>query len=546
MTHPSQASRRLLFKQLTALASGALIEAYTPSNALAAPPDDSAPAGGTLVLVVNPEPPTLASYFSTSGPIHPVATKIHEGLLEYDFDLKPLPGLAESWSVSDDSKTVTFKLRKNVRWHDGKPFTSADVQFSIMKVLRALHPRGSIIFAPVVAVDTPDDFTAVFRMSAPNPAMLMGLSGRESPMVPKHVLGAGDIRQNPNANQPIGTGPFVFKTWSRGSHIILERNSAYWKKSEPKLDRLLFKFIPDASSRAAALQAGEIQVAAYNAIQLSDVKRLTGLGSVLASTKGYEMISPIALLECNTRRLPFSNVLVRQAVAHALDRRFIIDNVWFGFGKAATGPISSNFERNGLYEPGVQAYAFNIQRANELLDQAGLKPNASGVRLEIAHDVLPYGLEWKMLGEYIQQALAKIGIAVKIRYEDVARFMRRVYTENDFDLNSVWLSNQSDPVLGVERTYTTAGIQKGVPLSNGSGYSNSKVDQLFLEARSEAKLKVRAEKYRAAQRLIVQDSPCIWLSEMQFVTMFNKRVGELIESPLGIDAGLATTTIRKA
>ena len=549
MTHRSQESRRLLFKQLAALAGGALIESYMPGEALAASPatpDSGGPVGGTLVLVVNPEPPTLASYYSTSGPIHPVATKIHEGLLEYDFDLKPIPGLAESWSVSDDNKAVTFKLRRNVHWHDGKPFTSADVQFSIMKVLRAIHPRGSIIFAPVVAVDTPDEFTAVFQMSAPNPAMLMGLSGRESPMVPKHILEVGDIRQNPNGNRPIGTGPFVFKTWSRGSHIILERNPNYWKKGEPKLDRLLFRFIPDASSRAAALQADEIQVAAYNAIQLSDVKRLTALGSVLASTKGYEMISPIALLECNTRRPPFNNVLVRQAVAYALDRRFIIDNVWFGFGKLATGPISSNFERNGLYEPAVQSYAFNVLKANELLDQAGLKPNAAGVRVEIVHDVLPYGLEWKMLGEYIQQALAKIGIAVKIRYEDVARFMRRVYTENDFDLDSVWLSNQSDPVLGVERTYTTAGIQKGVPLSNGSGYSNPKVDQLFLDARSEARLKVRADKYRAAQRLIVQDSPCIWISEMQFVTMFNKRVGKLIESPLGVDASLSTTTISKA
>lgn len=542
MTHPTRESRRLLLKRLAALAGGTVIEAHLAEGVLAA----EGPAGGTLVLALNPEPPTLASYVATSGPIHPVATKIHEGLLEYDFDLKPVPGLAESWAVSDDNKTVTFKLRRNVRWHDGKPFTSADVQFSIMKVLRPLHPRGSIIFAPVTSVDTPDEFTAVFRMSAPNPAMLMGLSGRESPMVPKHVLETGDIRKNANGNQPIGTGPFVFKTWSRGSHILLERNKSYWKKSQPKLDRLLFKFIPDASSRAAALQAGEIQVAAYNAIQLSEVERITALGSVASSTKGYEMISPMALLECNTRRPPFNNLLVRQAVAHALDRKFIIDNIWFGFGKAATGPISSNFERSGLYEPNVPAYTFSIQRANELLDQAGLKPNAGGVRFEIAHDVLPYGLEWKMLGEYVQQALAKVGIGVKIRYEDVARYMRRVYTENDFDLSSVWLSNQSDPVLGVERTYTTAGIQKGVPLTNGSGYSNPKVDQLFLEARSEANLKIRAEKYRTAQKLIVQDSPCIWLSEMQFVTMYNKRVGNLIESPLGIDAGLGTATLRKA
>jgi len=538
----SSASRRRLLQHTSLLLGGMAASAWLPGHraAFAAEaPTARIKKGGVLVLVDNPEPATLASYISTSGPIHPVTTKIYEGLLEYDFDLTPRPGLAESWSLSDDKKSVTFNLRKGVLWHDGAPFTSADVKFSIMNVLKVMHPRGMIIFAPVVDVETPDEHTVILRMSEPNPAMMMGLSLRESPMVPKHILEQGDIRQNANANEPIGTGPFVFKSWKRGNYILLERNPKYWQASRPHLDKVVFRFLPDASARAAALRQDEIQVAAYNSVQLSDVKRLTEGTDLAFTTRGYEMISPMALMEMNTRIAPFDNLLVRQAVAHAIDRKFIIDNIWFGFGKPATGPISSNFSKIGLYEPDVMAYDFNVDKANELLDQAGHKRNAAGVRFEIWHDILPYGLEWKMLGEYFLQALAKVGITVKIRYEDVARFMRRVYTENDFHINSVWLSNQADPVLGVARTYTTAGIQKGVALSNGSGYSNAEVDRLFMQARSEPDGKARAEQYRAAQRQIVKDCPCIWVSEMQFVTLYNKRVNNLVQNPLGVDSGLA-------
>src|SRR2546422_9105845 len=119
--------------------------------------------GGTLVMLVQPEPPTLASYISTSGPIGQVSSKVYEGLLEYDFNLKPIPGLAQSWNVSLDGKTVTFTLQKDVKFHDGHPFTSADVKFSILEVLKKVHPRGAATFREVTDIDTPDPQTVVFK-----------------------------------------------------------------------------------------------------------------------------------------------------------------------------------------------------------------------------------------------------------------------------------------------------------------------------------------------------------------------------------------------
>ncbi|MBX9874921.1 MAG: ABC transporter substrate-binding protein, partial [Beijerinckiaceae bacterium] len=138
--------------------------------------------GGTLVQITQPEPPSLGSYISTANPVGQVAAKIYDGLLEYDFDLKPLPSLAESWTISDDGKTVTFRLRSGVKFHDGQPFTSADVQFTVMEVLKKVHPRGINTFSEVTAVETPDAQTVVFRLNRPAPYMMAALSGYESPM----------------------------------------------------------------------------------------------------------------------------------------------------------------------------------------------------------------------------------------------------------------------------------------------------------------------------------------------------------------------------
>ena len=173
--------------------------------------------GGTLVMVVQPEPPTLAAYASTSGPIGQVTTKVYEGLLEYDFNLKPIPGLAKSWTVSPDGKTITFKLQEGVKFHDGQPFTSEDVKFTILDVLKKAHPRGISTFRSVESIDTPDPLTVVIHLSEPAPYMLMALSGYESPMLPKRVFGTGDIANHPNANKPIGTGPYKFVEWQKGS-----------------------------------------------------------------------------------------------------------------------------------------------------------------------------------------------------------------------------------------------------------------------------------------------------------------------------------------
>ncbi len=503
--------------------------------------------GGTLVMIVQQEPPTLGSYISTAGPIGQVTSKIYDGLLEYDFDLKPIPSLAESWRIAPDGRTITFNLRRGVRFHDGKPFTSADVRFSILEVLKKFHPRGALTFRDVESIDTPDAYTAVFRLKNPAPYLMMALSGYESPMVPRHLLEGSDIRNNELANKPVGTGPFKFVEWRRGQFVRLDRNPDYWKKGQPYLDRIVARFIPDSATRTAAIERGEAHLAGFGAIYYSDVRRLEKLPHLAVTTRGYEMSSPIVELYFNTKKPPFDDQRARQAVAYAIDRQFVIDNVWFGFGRPATGPISSNFKPLGWYTAEVKSY--NVQNrlevANRLLDEAGFRRGANGVRFEIVHDLTPYGEEWRRFGEYTQQVLEQLGIKATLRYEDVPTWLRRLFTDYDFQLSSNWIQNLADPVIGVHREYHCGSIRPGTVFVNVTRWCSPRTDELMDRATVEPDPVRRARYYREFQQVVVAASPVVWVHELQFSTVYNKDFKDVITSPLGIFASFDRAYLAK-
>ncbi len=493
-------------------------------------------SGGTMVMAVQPEPPTLASYMNTSGPIGMVTSKIFDGLLEYDMKLKPIASLAESWVVAPDGKTVTFKLRSGVTFHDGKPMTSADVKFSIMEAAKKTHPRGPNTFRAVTDVETPDDTTAIFKLSEPAPYMMMAFSSYETPILPKHIYGEGDLKAHPNANNPVGSGPFKFVEWRKGEFIRLDKNPSYWRKGQPYLDRIVVRSIPDASTRTAALEKGEVHFAAMGAVPFNDAKKLSALPSIEVTTVGHEMISPVSEFLLNTRKAPFDSVKVRQAIAHAVDRQFIIDNVWFGYGKPATGPMSSNFAPSGLYTDKVKIYqsADGVNIANKLLDEAGFKKKDDGFRFEVMHDVLPYGPEWNRVSEYFQQAMAKIGIKVTLRLEDVPRWLKRIYTDFDFDTTAGFLYNLPDPVLGVHRMAHSKQIRPGTVFVNGARWSDPKVDTLLDQATVETDPQKRSEEYAEFLKIMADQSPIIWVHEMNFPSAINRKYKDVIVSPLGV------------
>jgi peptide/nickel transport system substrate-binding protein len=274
--------------------------------------------GGTLVMIVQPEPPSLASYQNTSAPIGQVSAKIYDGLLEYDFKFSPQPSLAKSWTVSPDGRTITFKLQEGVKFHDGKPLTSADVQFTFMNVLKKVHPRGPITFRDLEAVDTPDPLTAVFKFAKPAPYAMVALSGYESPILPKHLFETGDLMNHPLANKPVGTGPFKFVELKQNESIKLVKNPEYWKKGRPYLDAIEYRIIPSRATSLLAFVANQYDLTFTAEIAPPALKDLKGQ----APWAQCELLptNTQANLLVNRDRPPFDNAQVRKAMVLAIDR----------------------------------------------------------------------------------------------------------------------------------------------------------------------------------------------------------------------------------
>lgn len=490
--------------------------------------------GGTLVYLAQPEPPTLASYVSTSGPIGLVAPKIYEGLFDYDTEGKMVPVLAKSVDVSADGKTVTFMLQDGVTWHDGTPFTSADVKFSVMEVLSKVHPRGPNSFREVESIDTPNNTTAVFHLKNPAPYMLRALSGYESPIVPKHLLEGTDIKSADLANNPVGTGPFKFTEWKKGQYIRLDKNEDYWKEGLPHVERVVARFIPDASTRTAAMENGEVLYTGYNGIPNIDAVRLRDRDDISVTTDGYSMINPMALLEFNTKEGPFTDPAVRRAISNAVDRQFMIDTIFFGYGKPASSALSSSFAATNLYKPMPNYPAKgDVEAAKKILDHAGYKPDGDGVRMKAILDVIPYGEDWRRAGEYLKQALGDIGIQIELRYEDVPTWLKRVYHNYDFVMNLNYFYQLPDPVLGVHRHYGTDQIRQGTHFVNSARYSNPKLDALLDAGAKEPDAAKRSAIYEDVQEILAEDMPVVNLFEMQFLTVYNTKLKGVYDSAMG-------------
>ena len=522
--------RRKFLKTSGAIAVGATFATLLPSNVVKA-----SKRGGTLSMLVQPEVPTLASYLSTSMPVGQTASKIYDGLLEYNFDLSPRPCLAESWEISPDGLTVTFKIRKGVKFHDGHPMTSEDVRYSIMDVLIKYHPRGGK-FKIIESMKTPDTHTVVMKLKSASPALMMAFSGYETPIIPKHLFAGKDIKNHPLANKPIGAGPFKFVEWKRGQYMRFDRNPDYWSPGQPYFDRIVVQTIPDSATRSAVLEKGDFQLAGFGAVPNNDANRLNSLPNIIVTTKGYENFSPISELDFNTKIKPFNNKKVRQAVAYCIDRKFVIENIWFGYGKPATGPISSNFEAAGIYTNKVKSYDISnrIEVANRLLDEAGYPRKSDGYRFEITHDITPYGSEWQSLGEYTIQQLDKIGIKARLRVEDVATWLKRIYTNYDFTLSSNWLNTFADPVLGVHRLYHSNAIKPGTVFKNASRWSSPLTDNLMDMATVEPDKTKRGSLYQAFQKILVEEVPVTWIHEVQQLTVINANYKNVIVGAIGI------------
>lgn len=493
--------------------------------------------GGTLTYVFANESPTLVAINSTTGTAWTVGPKIFDGLLQYEADLTPQPLLATEWNVSPDGLRYEFKLRPGVKWHDGKDFTSADVAFSILH-LKVAHPRGRGTFANVTAVETPDPLTAVLQLSAPAPYLLSALAATESPIVPQHIFEGTEPAAVPEDHQLVGTGPFVFKEYVRGSHVILERNPNYWDEGKPYLDRVIFRFITDAAARAAAVQAGEVDIAT---IPLADVARFRDLPEIAIEDRAFAYSGTQYQLIFNFENPYLADLRVRQAIAHAIDLELIAQTIFYGYADISPSPISVNLPK--YHDASIKPYVVDIDKANGLLDAAGYPRGGDGNRFAIrllfnpAHD--------KRLAEYVRQALSKIGISAPVETYDFATYVKTVYTDRAFDLTSENLANAFDPTVGVQRVYWSKNFKVGLPFSNAAHYSNPEIDRLLEAASIEPDEKTRWQLFSDFQKLVAQDLPAINTVAPKTVLAYRSRVHDFALGAEGDRRNFADTWIEQ-
>ncbi|WP_434724080.1 ABC transporter substrate-binding protein [Mesorhizobium sp. RIZ17] len=487
--------------------------------------------GGRLVLAADSEPRNLNPAIVASNGVFFISSKIVETLAEASFDGKDglAPRLALSWEGAADGLSVTFKLRDGVKWHDGKPFTSADVAFSALQIWKPLQNLGRTVFKDLQAVETPDELTAIFKFAKPTPFQLIrNALPALSSVVPKHLYEVGKIEDNPANNAPVGTGPFKFAEYKAGQYYRLARNDAYWGKDEPYLDEIVYQVLPDRTSAAAALEAGEIQLAAFSAVPLADLDRISKVPGLKVITKGYEALTYQLVVEINHRRKELADLKVRQAIAHAIDKDFVVKTIFFGYAATATGPVPKNDPQ--FYTADVPTYPFDVTKANALLDEAGYKRADDGKRFALKLLPAPYFNETKQFGDYLRQALAAIGIDAEIVNNDSAAHIKAVYTDHAFDLAVGPPVFRGDPAISTT-ILVQSGIPDGVPFSNQGGYKNADLDALITKASETLDASARTELYKEFQKKVAADLPLINVAEWSFISVARDTVGNIANNP---------------
>lgn len=493
------------------------LSALAPWPALTA---DGPQRGGTIVAAVAADPGHLNPAITTAGPVHAIAASIHNGLVTLDRNGVPQPDLAEGWTTSSDGLSVTFRLRAGVKWHDGAPFSSADVKFTLEQVLFRLHARARAGLAPAVAaVETPDALTVVFRLKRPHPALLRQLDVTEAPILPRHIFDGADVATHPRNQSPIGTGPFRVESYRRDEQVVLTRNPDYFKSGLPLLDRLVFRIIPDATTQANALIGGEVDV--LPRVSAMDARRLAGhavrVSTMSTAPGGSNCVMTLAF---NLDRPALASLSARRAFAAAIDRERLLQVAAQGLGRVAQAPIASGIGFAHL--PGALDAAAR-GKPDALFDEAGLTRGANGHRAAFSLLLFPGFVRY---AEAIQQNLAPFGVSLTVRAMDAAAFAPAVFARRDFDLALISYCNGTDPEIGVRRMVHSSQIGP-TPFSNAAGFHDADVDRLFDEAAASTDESRRSEAYRSAQRRLAMLLPYWWLVETDFAAAWHSAIEDL-------------------
>ncbi|MGO4677429.1 ABC transporter substrate-binding protein [Bosea sp. 2YAB26] len=463
--------------------------------------DDGKPVpGGTVIAALNSTTiPNLNTQMTSSVPALFAADVWADGLMTYDREANRVPRLAKSWTISEDGKTYTFNLREGVKWSDGKPFSAADVVFTLENFGK-FNTYLTKLMPLVEKASAPDDKTFVLTLKQPLTATLDLFDKEVFPLMPKHVYEGKDIATHPANIAPVGLGPFKFDKWVSGQSITFVRNPHYWEAPKPYLDSVIFALIPNPQQRLNAIVNGEVNWFRPEVVQVPATQQ--------AAKRGSFRVVPIvtnapetAVIDFNLRRSPMNNVKVRQALFHAIDRQRIVRDVYQGLAETAKNAIPTQFKN--LHDPSVNydtMYAYDPKRAAQLLDEAGF-PLKDGKRFALELAVIS-AAPYDAVAQVVQAQWTALGIDVKLSALDQQIWTNKVYTQHDFDASIISLTGRSNPVLGVDRSFVCN--ETSVPYANPTSYCNPEFDKVAANAASAPADQQKAH-YKIYAEIIARD-----------------------------------------
>jgi peptide/nickel transport system substrate-binding protein len=479
--------------------------------------------GGTLVATWGGGEPQ-ACYVPSGGGSSPTfsSSKLFERLGNRKMSGEFEGELADGWKPAADFKSYTVRIRKGVKFHDGKDMTVDDVVYSINEIWKKYASAAAL--TDFAGCQAPDADTIVIAFSKPVPEFFFSslMCGNVNYIVPKHVYAGSDPVTNPANNAPIGTGPWKFKEWVRGSHFEYVKHDAYWRPGFPYMDRLIIRYVRDPAGRAAALEAGEIHIGVFNPVAPPDIKRLVGTGKFTATSKGYEEAVWSTSMECNVRNPVFQKQEVRQAMFHAVDRALIAKTVYYGYARPGTSPIFSLNKE--FFTPDTYSTQYDPKKAAALLDAAGYPKKGDGKRFSVNLLSAGWFSENAKVGAIVKQGLEDAGLAVNLTVPDRPTSIKRIYTDYDFDIAISNQANPSEPVPSTTQYYTSDGIKKGVPFRNASGFHTDEVDAIVEKIKVETDGARRKALVVDFQKIVTREAPNLPLLELETITLASAKV----------------------
>ncbi|WP_408006924.1 glutathione ABC transporter substrate-binding protein [Pseudalkalibacillus sp. A8] len=469
--------------------------------------------GGSLVITRLSDAENLDHHFmSTINAASVTHGKIYEGLVGRDKNAEIQPLLAEEWQQLDET-TWEFKLRKKIKFHDGTDFNAHAVKATFDRLLdpNVASPRA-VVFKMVEEVKVVDDYTVQFILSEPFSPLLSILASHEGGIIsPKTIEKYGkNIIQEPN-----GTGPFAFESWTPGQEIVLNKNNHYWG-TKAKVDKVIFKVVPEETTRISMLETGEAHIAEPLSVSMKNTVEASSAVEVYRS-EGYGT----EYIGFNVQKKPFNDVRVRKAIAHAVEMDSIIKGVYNNVGKKANSTLGSKVFG---YHEDMKAYEYNLNEAKKLLAEAGY-PDGFETTLKTMDSK-----ERINLAEVVQSQLKGIGIKVNIEVLEYGTFVEQANSGNSEMFILSWRNATGDADYNQYNLFHTD--SQGAA-GNTFFYSNKEVDSLIEAARREKDQEKRKELYAQAQELEMEDAVYIPVRVIENLAAISRDIKGFSISPSG-------------